>query len=65
MVDGVAGEAIPLAPRPVKQESKQGHERVLIPVNCMVETTALDQRPIQVNAILMNAVRILFEQFFH
>ena len=47
MVDGIAGEAIQFAPRPAKQEFKQGHERVLIPLLRMVETTALDHRLIQ------------------
>ena len=65
MVDGATGETIQPAQKPVRQECKQGHERVLIPLLSMVETTALDQRQIQGTVILMNAVRILFDQLFH
>ena len=65
MVDGATGEITQPAQRPVKQECKQGHERVLIPLLLMVETTALEIRQIQGTAILMNAVRILFKQLFH
>ena len=65
MVDGATGETIQPAQKPARQECKQGHGRVLIPLLRMVETTALDQRQIQGTVILMNAVRILYEQFFH
>ena len=65
MVDGATGETIQPAQRPVRQECKQGPERVLIPLQLMVDTTALEIRQLQGTAILMNAVRILFEQFFH
>ena len=42
MVDGVIGETIQPAQRPVRQECKQEHERVLIPLQVMVDTTALE-----------------------
>ena len=65
MVDGATGETIQVAQRPVRQECKQGNERVLILLQLMVELAVLDQRQIQGTAILMNAVRISFEQFFY
>ena len=65
MVDGATGETIQPAQKPARQECKQGHERVLIPLLRMVETTALDQRQIQGTAIQMNAVSTLFDQFLY
>ena len=65
MVDGVIGETIQVARRPVRPESKQRLERVLILLQLMVEFSALDQRQIQGTAMLMNAVRIVFEKFFY
>ena len=65
MVDGVIGETIQLARGLVRPESKQRLERVLILLQLMVELAVLDQRQIQGTAILMNAVRILFEQCFY
>ena len=65
MVDGAIGETIQLARRHVRPDSKQRLERVLILLQLMVELSALDQRQIQGTVILMNAVRIVFEQFFY
>ena len=65
MVDGAIGGTIQLVRRPVRPDSKQRLERVLILLQLMVELAVLDQRQIQGTAILMNAVRILFEQCFY
>ena len=65
MVDGIAGEAIQFAPRPAKQEFKQGHERVLIPLLRIMETTAPDHRLIQEAATVTPVLVPVSVYFIH
>ena len=65
MVDGVAGEAIQLAPKTAEQGVKQNIEHVLIPLQMMVELIVLDQRLLQGTAILTLVVCILSKPFFY
>ena len=64
MVDGVAGEAIQLAPKTAVQDVKQNHEHVLIRLQLMVEMAVLDHRLLRGTVILSLAVRVLSKQFF-